>query len=790
MADSPTTENKAAPAEQVKRNTIVIGISGPSSSGKTTLARLLRTVFTPEEKAETGPGYADSGPIGKYAPNGGSDRDKKDLSVFIVHEDDFYKPDDQIPVTTTASGQRVQDWDTIGALDVRQLSSTLSYVHTRGTLPPRLKSKEDLNAVTDSGVDDDTIRRIRGNVTRRLEDILSDGHTKGIRQQSKESGGDSLSLSLAFLEGFLLYAPPDDDKHPLRDVHDHIHVPLFLPAKYSVMKERREGRTGYVTIGPAPTPELNPQNTSGSKESSDDGGGGGGAGDETKAFEEDDDSLPPGNFWTDPPGYVDDIVWPRYISDHAWLLLPDPEVSRSLEQLKIEVGEGEDVREDVGVLVAPGKGGASMTELLEWGVREVLLEIERVARPFFTFRHNSILTILGRQALSVIVPTVGFWWKPFESVSWGSAETQFFRIGDSRDSNALRSCILQAGPGSQEAEDRFIIKATGQSRHQSREIRSKFGQSIPSNHDLLERMVRLTVLPLQTATTLINLFCGSLVFAQYEDRSPLASGDLGWKITTQSGTKSAMRIICGSGETVTKSESYYTCCPTTVKAPCALPTACSGNTLLYADGKKQDCKNNLCASVLLYERAPSENLLGTQLVCRYGQLGDASPWTVYRNFPDSTASTFSTGSNATDAAPAPTAGLPQVTNSDSPVPPSPERPSSKAWMAGVVVGILAGVTLIVLLGFCIARRKFQWKPSLPKDDDTAPVNRPSADDKEDAYSTDQAVELNGYGRAELHFDQRPVELSHFGTNVVEMPVQHDRGFVAELDGATSQRWHG
>lgn len=44
------------------RKAIIIGISGCSSSGKTTLARLLRDIF----------------------PN-----------TFILHEDDFYKPDDQ-----------------------------------------------------------------------------------------------------------------------------------------------------------------------------------------------------------------------------------------------------------------------------------------------------------------------------------------------------------------------------------------------------------------------------------------------------------------------------------------------------------------------------------------------------------------------------------------------------------------------------------------------------------------------------------------------------------------------
>lgn len=47
---------------------IIIGISGPSSSGKTTLARLLRTVFSGVQET---------------------------LQTFIIHEDDFYFPDDR-----------------------------------------------------------------------------------------------------------------------------------------------------------------------------------------------------------------------------------------------------------------------------------------------------------------------------------------------------------------------------------------------------------------------------------------------------------------------------------------------------------------------------------------------------------------------------------------------------------------------------------------------------------------------------------------------------------------------
>ncbi len=45
-----------------EQKAVVIGISGASSSGKTTLARLLRDIF----------------------PN-----------TFILHEDDFYKPEEE-----------------------------------------------------------------------------------------------------------------------------------------------------------------------------------------------------------------------------------------------------------------------------------------------------------------------------------------------------------------------------------------------------------------------------------------------------------------------------------------------------------------------------------------------------------------------------------------------------------------------------------------------------------------------------------------------------------------------
>ncbi|KAN0070602.1 P-loop containing nucleoside triphosphate hydrolase protein [Elaphomyces granulatus] len=330
-----------------KRTTIIIGLSGPSSSGKTTLARLLRTIF------------------GLFG-------------AFILHEDDFYYPDDKIPVTTTSSGQLIQDWDTIGAIDLPCLSSALSYVRQHGALPPRLKSKEDQNEATDSGVNAARVERWRTKVGERVSE-------QGSGRQRLGRGGDP---TLVFLEGFLLYAPPaaEDPDHILRPIHNQIDLHLFLPAPYNLVKSRREARSGYMTIGPAPTPSRKPDGDDADEKSKW----------ETADLEKGNDGDLPRNFWTDPPGYVDDIVWPRYVEDHAWLLLPQDEVKEvesrggecgqpqarkalPIDELLKIVGQGANVRTDAGVFVAPGHGMRPMTEILDWAVKEILkyLALER-----------------------------------------------------------------------------------------------------------------------------------------------------------------------------------------------------------------------------------------------------------------------------------------------------------------------------------------------------------------------------------------------------------------------------
>lgn len=286
----------------------------------------------------------------------------------------------RIPYTTTPSGKTVQDWDTSAAIDTSFLAQALSYVRMHGHLPPRLQSKEDQNEDAGPCVPESLVVDLRREVEERIAAAVGQGQG--------QAEGRRCTPTLVFMEGFLLYAPPEgyeykstarngaattsvsDENYPtdhgvLRPVHAQIGLPLFLPAAYTTVKQRREGRGGYVTIGPAPhPPTLTPTTTQPPQK------------DEEKVEIDLDaeDDRPPQNFWTDPPGYVDDIVWPRYVRDHAWLLIGGEGEGEGEGEGDIvaRVGEGVDAREDVGVRVAPGKGAVGMEVVLRWAVEEVM----------------------------------------------------------------------------------------------------------------------------------------------------------------------------------------------------------------------------------------------------------------------------------------------------------------------------------------------------------------------------------------------------------------------------------
>lgn len=70
-------------------------------------------------------------------------------------------------------------------------------------------------------------------------------------------------------------------------------------------------------------------------------------------------------FWEDPPGYVEKIVWPNYVRDHAFLF----------EDGDVEGNVREDVARERGIeyVKGVGAGDEDLGKTLEWAVK-VLLE--------------------------------------------------------------------------------------------------------------------------------------------------------------------------------------------------------------------------------------------------------------------------------------------------------------------------------------------------------------------------------------------------------------------------------
>ncbi|KAI1349411.1 nicotinamide riboside kinase 1 [Xylaria sp. FL0043] len=279
---------------ETNRKAIIVGISGASSSGKTTLARLLRDVFP---------------------------------HTFILHEDDFYRPENELP---TKDG--LLDWDCAESLNFDDMARALEHICAEGTFPPFVDSIEDQNTVGKHTVPESSISAAKS----RVEAWASPGQP-GHAIFSSSPG--SKNLRLCILDGFLLFGP---DPPLLRRITDELlDIKLFLTVSRARATARREARDGYVTLE---------------------------------------------GFWTDPPGYVDKIVWPNYAVSHAWLF-EDGDVEK---RLKGDVLREKDILAFPEVIGngAESKGGGEeaprldvdMQVIFEWAVETLMRKLEEVAK--------------------------------------------------------------------------------------------------------------------------------------------------------------------------------------------------------------------------------------------------------------------------------------------------------------------------------------------------------------------------------------------------------------------------
>jgi len=177
------------------RKAIVVGMSGCSSSGKTTLSRLLRDIF----------------------PN-----------TFVLHEDDFYRPEAELP-----KKHDLLDWDCAESLDIPAMVRSLEQIRRDGTFPPDLDSKEDRNSLGECPVSNGTIESLKD----RVKTWTESGHPgHGILDSSPNP------IRLCIFDGFLLYSKS------MEPIQSKMDIKFLLRVSYAKAKARREARSGYVTL--------------------------------------------------------------------------------------------------------------------------------------------------------------------------------------------------------------------------------------------------------------------------------------------------------------------------------------------------------------------------------------------------------------------------------------------------------------------------------------------------------------------------------------------------------------
>ncbi|KAK6504848.1 ribosylnicotinamide kinase [Arthrobotrys musiformis] len=200
-------------------SSICIAISGPSSSGKTSISRLLRAAFTSKTLTPSPP------------------------TCTILHADDFYIPDSDLPlVELGTTGEKVQDWDCPEALNFPLFLSSLKHAKQFGSLPESHQSYEVTHAV---GVDE-SISKLANEVG-----PAGNGQEKILELEKKVVGwlnGVEGELGrkverIVIVDGFLIFGTgvPEELKR-------EFDIKLMIRTPYEKAKQRREDRAGYTTM--------------------------------------------------------------------------------------------------------------------------------------------------------------------------------------------------------------------------------------------------------------------------------------------------------------------------------------------------------------------------------------------------------------------------------------------------------------------------------------------------------------------------------------------------------------
>jgi nicotinamide/nicotinate riboside kinase len=161
-------------------NITTVAVSGPSSSGKSSVVDLIHQY------------------INRYTVN----------KSVIVHLDDYYIPDDEIPIDAETGEQ---NWDCPESIDYDKCIKDIQL----------LKRNEKITTVS---------------IEPKLKfDVCGDDKEELIHKLNQIPANNLIIL----VDGFMLFHD--------RKMFENFDVKLFIYSSYSTLKTRREARSGYVT---------------------------------------------------------------------------------------------------------------------------------------------------------------------------------------------------------------------------------------------------------------------------------------------------------------------------------------------------------------------------------------------------------------------------------------------------------------------------------------------------------------------------------------------------------------
>lgn len=251
--------------------TILIGITGASSSGKSTLACLLENILP---------------------------------STKIIHEDDFFKPEKDVPYDPI---RKDRDWDCPDAIDIDTMKQTLRVLMDSKLIStnPKAIVKDTGKGYYDYGMVSTEPNRNDANFKSNKNAIMK------IRKEIERKLADynyKDNFRIFLLDGFLIL--PDSE------LLNMFKFTLFFKTNYQSLSSRRAKRLYTVD----------------------------------------------GNEWLDPPGYFDKFVWPGYYLNHKnFFVNGDDELS-----IKKTGGElKEDFKEKYHIYEFDNNDNSDATELIK-----------------------------------------------------------------------------------------------------------------------------------------------------------------------------------------------------------------------------------------------------------------------------------------------------------------------------------------------------------------------------------------------------------------------------------------